>query len=46
MSRSILCTTDFSDASRQALLWAIGMAQEMNMHLTVLHTYRLIHSID
>jgi len=46
MSRSILCTIDFSDASRQALLLAIDMAQEMNMHLTVLHTYRLIQAAD
>jgi hypothetical protein len=41
-----LCAIDFSDASRQALLWAIGMAQEMNMHLTILYTYRLNHPSD
>jgi hypothetical protein len=41
-----LCTIDFSNASRQALLWAIDMAEELNMHLTILYTYRLIHSPD
>jgi nucleotide-binding universal stress UspA family protein len=43
-SRSILCTIDFSDASLQALVWAIGIAQELNVHLTILYTYRLIHT--
>jgi hypothetical protein len=41
-----LCTIDFSNASRQALVWAIDMAQKLNMHLTILYTYRLIHSPD
>jgi hypothetical protein len=41
-----LCTIDFSNASRQALVWAIDMAQELSMHLTILYTYRLIHSPD
>ena len=44
ISRTILCTIDFSDTSRQALAWAIGIAQELNMHLTILYTYRLIHA--
>jgi len=34
--RSILCPVDFSDASRQALRWAIAIAGEWNSHLTVL----------
>jgi len=46
MSRSILCTIDFSDASRQALAWAIGIAQELNLHLTILYTYRLSQPPD
>ncbi len=34
--RSILCPVDFSDASRQALRWAIAIAGEWNSRLTVL----------
>jgi hypothetical protein len=44
MSKSILCTIDFSASSRQALVWAIDIAQELHMHLTILYTYRLLHA--
>jgi hypothetical protein len=44
MAKSILCTIDFSEGSRQALSWAVGIALELNMHLTILYTYRLIQS--
>jgi universal stress protein A len=34
--RSILCPVDFSEQSRQALLWAAGIAQHRGAELTVL----------
>lgn len=39
--KTILCTIDFSDSSKQALTWAAGLAKELNAHLTILYTYRL-----
>jgi endonuclease IV len=42
MFKAIVCTTDFSEASREALRWSIDMASKLGLHLTVLHTYRLI----
>jgi hypothetical protein len=41
MTSGILCTTDFSIASRDALKWSIDLAQKLDCHLTVLHTFRL-----
>lgn len=43
MSKGILCTIDFSDTSREVLRWSIDLAQKLNEHLTVLHTYRLLN---
>lgn len=42
MTNTIICTTDFSESSREALRWSIEMATKLGRHLTVLHTYRLI----
>lgn len=38
---SLLYITDFSDASLQALQWAIPEAQKHNLHVSVLYPYRL-----
>lgn len=42
MGKTILCTIDLSDSSKQAIEWAVTMAQQLKAHLTVLYTYRLI----
>ncbi len=44
MESSILCITDFSQASNRALRWAAEMAERMKGHITVLHTFRLNQS--
>jgi hypothetical protein len=41
---SVLCTIDFSRSSREALQWAIQLAKQLNAHVTVLYTYRLIQN--
>lgn len=42
MSRTILCTVDFSPSSKHALQCAITLARDLQAHLIVLYTYRLI----
>jgi hypothetical protein len=42
MADGILCTTDFSGSSKEALKWSIGQAQKTHCHLTVLYAYRLL----
>jgi nucleotide-binding universal stress UspA family protein len=42
MKKGILCAIDFSDSSKAALRWSIDIARELNHHLTVLYTYRLL----
>jgi len=44
MNKGILCTIDFSDSSREAVRWAVKLAQELSAHLTILYTYRLTHA--
>lgn len=39
---SILCTIDFSKSSYLALQWAVQLARQLNAHVTILYTYRLI----
>lgn len=39
----ILCAVDFSESSNRSLQWAVQMAQLLQAHLTILHTFRLIH---
>lgn len=46
MTSAIICTTDFSESSKEALRWSIDMAKKTGSHLTVLHTYRLIKQND
>ena len=41
MTKNILCTTDFSEASKRALEWAIDFSKEEGSDLTILYTYRL-----
>jgi len=42
MSKTILCTIDFSASSRHTLQCAVSLAKDLQAHLTVLYTYRLI----
>lgn len=44
MAKTILCTIDFSDSSKQAVEWAVTIARQLKAHLTVLYTYRLLHA--
>ena len=41
MKDEILCTIDFSEASKNALRWSIDLANRLQSHLTILYTYRL-----
>jgi nucleotide-binding universal stress UspA family protein len=42
MALEILCTTDFSDSSHDALRWSIELSRKLGAHLTILHAYRLL----
>jgi nucleotide-binding universal stress UspA family protein len=42
MKKGILCVVDFSESSRHALGWAVGLAQELDCNLTILYTYRFL----
>jgi nucleotide-binding universal stress UspA family protein len=42
MKKGILCVIDFSDSSKEALRWAIRLAQELDCNLTILYTYRFL----
>jgi nucleotide-binding universal stress UspA family protein len=44
MSNAILCTIDFSESSRDVLKYAVDLCRQCDCHLTVLYTYRLLHS--
>lgn len=44
MANTVLCAIDLSPSSKQALEWAVRMAQQLKVHLTVLYTYRLIQA--
>ncbi len=41
---AIVCITDFSPSSNLALRWSVAMAEKIKAHLTVLHTFRLLHT--
>ena len=45
MTKNILCTTDFSEASKRALEWAIKFSKEEGSDLTILYTYRLTKNV-
>ena len=38
----ILCATDFSVSSKEAMKWSIKLAEKLKTHLTILYTYRLL----
>jgi hypothetical protein len=38
---SILTVIDFSESSKEVLMWSACMAEKLNAHLTILHSYRL-----
>ncbi len=40
---SILCSIDLSSSSKPAIQWAIKIAQQLNVQLTILYTFRLLH---
>jgi nucleotide-binding universal stress UspA family protein len=42
---NILCTTDFSEASKRALVWAVNFSKEEGSDLTILYTYRLTKNV-
>lgn len=42
MTNGILCATDLTDASKNALEWSIRLAKQLNKHLTILYTYRIL----
>jgi hypothetical protein len=44
MAQGILCIVDFSDSSKEALRWSVSQAKLLNVHVTVLFTYRLVNS--
>lgn len=43
MTKGIVCSIDFSESSKEALKWAVSLAQTLRSHLTVLYTYRLLN---
>ena len=42
VANSILCTIDLSESSKPAIRWAVTMAHQLKLHLTILYTYRLL----
>lgn len=43
MNNDIICATDFSESSKEALRWSISLASKLKSHLTILFTYRLLN---
>lgn len=41
MNNTILCTIDFSEASKDVLKYAVNLSRERKNHITVLYAYRL-----
>ncbi|MBL0740505.1 universal stress protein [Chryseolinea lacunae] len=46
MTKDILCTIDFSEASRQALKWAVQFSKTQHANLIILYTYRLTKNMN
>jgi K+-sensing histidine kinase KdpD len=44
MDNTILCTIDFSEASKDVLRYAVNLSKQFKSHITVLYTYRLFNS--
>lgn len=41
MTHGILCATDFSEASRDVVMWSVRFAQSIQSHLTILYAFRI-----
>jgi nucleotide-binding universal stress UspA family protein len=46
MNNTILCTIDFSDASKDVLQYAVNLSKQFNRHVTILYAYRLFNTHD
>jgi nucleotide-binding universal stress UspA family protein len=44
LTKTILCTIDFSKSTEHSIKWGVTIAQQLNAHLTILYNYRLIQS--
>jgi len=44
MDNTILCAIDFSEPSKEVLKYAVNLSKQFRSHITVLYTYRLLHS--
>jgi hypothetical protein len=40
-TQSILCVIDFSEPSMRTMKWTAQMAMKLDVHLTIIHPYRL-----
>jgi len=43
IGHNIICATDFSESSKDALRWSVSLAMQLKCHLTILFTYRLLN---
>ncbi|MEO8474657.1 MAG: universal stress protein [Chryseolinea sp.] len=43
---SILCVVDFSEGTREALMWAVFFSTEYGARLTILYSYRLTRGLE
>jgi len=43
VNNGIICATDFSESSKDALRWSVSLATQLKCHLTILFTYRLLN---
>src|SRR5688572_1285141 len=41
MTNGVLCVTDFTDASKEAIKCAVSLCKKLKCHLTILYTYRI-----
>jgi hypothetical protein len=46
MNNTILCTIDFSEASKDVLKFAVNLSKQFKSHITVLYIYRLLNSYN
>lgn len=44
MDNTILCTIDFSEPSKDVLMYAVNLSKQFKSHITILYTYRLLNS--
>lgn len=43
MNNGIICATDLTESSKDALRWSVSLASKLKSHLTILFTYRLLN---